>query len=76
MSNNTVLITGGSMGIGYALAEAFLERGNIVIICGRREERLLQAKEKHPELHIRVCDVADENDRRSLVSWVTGNFKN
>lgn len=34
-SGNTVLITGGSAGIGLALAETFLNEGNEVIICGR-----------------------------------------
>ena len=75
MDNNTILITGGATGIGYALAEAFLEKGNTVIICGRRENRLKEAQRKHPELHIKVCDVAVEHDRRALVSWVSENFR-
>jgi uncharacterized oxidoreductase len=74
MSGNTVLITGGATGIGLALAESFLDRGNEVIICGRREERLRQAQQKHPSLHTRVCDVSAEKDRRSLVAWTTENF--
>ncbi len=74
MSGNTVLITGGATGIGYALAESFLGLGNEVIICGRREARLREAQEKHPGLHTRVCDVSDEEDRRSLVAWATENF--
>src|SRR5271157_170682 len=58
------------------MAKSFLEAGNKVIICGRREERLLQAQKKHLELHIKVCDVADEADRRKLVEWSTANFRN
>jgi uncharacterized oxidoreductase len=76
ISGNTVLITGGATGIGYAMVESFLEVGNEVIICGRREERLLKAQKKHPELYIKVCDVADEVDRRTLVEWATANFRN
>lgn len=71
-SGNTVLITGGSMGIGYAMAEAYLKQGNRVLICSRREKRLAEAKEKHPELEVKVCDVADENDRKALVEWAMG----
>ena len=74
ISGNTILITGGATGIGYAMAEAFLEARNEVIICGRREERLLEAQKKHPEFHIKVCNVAEEADRRKLVEWITANF--
>jgi len=76
ISGNTILITGGATGIGYAIAESFLEAGNEVIICGRREERLLEAQKKHPELHIKVCNVAEEADRRTLVEWVSVHFSN
>ena len=74
-SGNTVLITGGATGIGFALAEAFLEAGNEVIICGRRENKLLQAKEKLAGLHTRVCDVAKKGERRALLKWATRSFE-
>jgi len=74
LSGNTVLITGGATGIGFALAEALLKRGNRVIICGRREERLQRAKEMHPDLFIKVCDVADREDQRRLYEWATAEF--
>ena len=74
MVNNTILITGGASGIGLALAERFLNKGNEVIICGRREDKLKEAKKKYPGLHIRVCDVSDESERQSLVKWVTTDF--
>jgi len=48
ISGNTILITGGATGIGYAMAEAFLEAKNEVIICGRREVMLLEAQKKIP----------------------------
>jgi uncharacterized oxidoreductase len=42
-TNNTILITGGATGIGLALTEVFLREGNQVLVCGRREEKLLEA---------------------------------
>jgi len=74
-SGNTVLITGGASGIGLALAEALLKRRNEVIICGRRRERLLAAKERLPEIHVRVCDVSGTRSRRALVDWLASDFK-
>jgi uncharacterized oxidoreductase len=75
ISGNTVLITGGATGIGYAMAESFLKAGNEVIICGRRELRLLEAQKKHPDIHIKVCNVAEDTDRKLLVEWITSNFR-
>jgi uncharacterized oxidoreductase len=73
--NNTILITGGATGIGFALAEALVKAGNTVIICGRREDKLQEAKRKLPQIHIRTCDVSKEPERKSLFNWVKGNFK-
>ncbi|MDD5456215.1 MAG: SDR family NAD(P)-dependent oxidoreductase [Candidatus Margulisbacteria bacterium] len=74
VSNNTILITGGASGIGYALAEAFLVSGNKVIICGRRERKLQEAQSHHPELFIKVCDVSIQEERQELVNWATTKF--
>jgi uncharacterized oxidoreductase len=74
LSSNTVLITGGATGIGYAMAEALLAAGSTVVICGRRERRLAEARERHPQLHTRVCDVSKEDDRNALVDGIAAEF--
>ncbi|HTO86985.1 MAG TPA: SDR family NAD(P)-dependent oxidoreductase [Thermoanaerobaculia bacterium] len=74
LGSSTVLVTGGASGIGLALAERFLRAGSEVIVCGRREEKLREAKAAHPELQIRVCDLAGEQGRVSLLRWVTAEF--
>lgn len=71
--DNTILITGGSSGIGLALAKAFAQ-ANTVIICGRSEEKLQTAKKLVPELHTHACDLADEAERRALVTWIENEF--
>ena len=76
ISGNTVLITGGATGIGFALAEKFLAAGNKVLICGRRENRLKEAQQKHPELLYKVCDVTDQNEREGLLQWAKENNVN
>lgn len=73
-SGNTILITGGATGIGLALAEAFLKRGNEVAICGRRREKLQAAKSRLPHLRVRVCDVTKPRSRLALAAWATNRF--
>jgi len=75
LSGNTVLITGGATGIGLAMAEAFLRAGSEVIICGRKEEKLLKAKKMHSGLHIKTCDVTDLVDCKALVQWIAASFQ-
>jgi uncharacterized oxidoreductase len=74
ITGNTVLITGGASGIGFALAQAFLKEGNEVIICGRRTHKLQEAKRKLPHLHMKRSDVAKESERERLFRWVSSNF--
>ncbi|RAL49920.1 hypothetical protein DM860_002211 [Cuscuta australis] len=76
-----VLITGGSKGIGYALAKEFLKAGDNVLICSRSVERVDTALEKLREetgkQHVwgTKCDVRDSSDVRSLVAFAKQNLK-
>jgi 3-oxoacyl-[acyl-carrier protein] reductase len=61
LKNATALITGGSSGIGFAIAKSLSEAGSRVAITGRDEKRLYKAAEVLNAVPIRA-DVADEND--------------
>lgn len=76
LESNTILITGGASGIGFALAEHFLKLGNTVIVCGRRrrEDNLQAAIALYPKLHFRICDVSKESERVELFEWCTSHF--
>ena len=68
------MITGGGTGIGLALAVRFLQQGNEVIICGRRPEKLSEARRQYPQLHLYQCDLSQESARRDLFARVTHDF--
>lgn len=74
MSGNTILITGGTSGIGFALAAQLLERGNTVLITGRSEERLEAVRQSLPGVHTYVSDVSDPVATRRLHFEVTRAF--
>jgi len=69
-SGNTVLITGGSSGIGLELARALLARDNSVIVCGRSESKLADAKAALPGLQTIACDVATDSGRALLLRTI------
>jgi uncharacterized oxidoreductase len=70
LSNNKILITGGASGIGLGLTERFLQEGNTIIICGRRESVLKEVKDKFPEVITHMCDLTIPKDRKNLYEWI------
>jgi uncharacterized oxidoreductase len=59
LEHRTVLITGGTSGIGRELAREMLRRGNVVIVTGRDEGRLDAVGRDLPGVHTVKSDVAD-----------------
>ncbi len=74
LANRTILITGGSAGIGLAFALKFVELGNQVIVTGRRQAVLDQVKAKHPKLHTIQSDVANPDQIAALAASVKAEF--
>lgn len=68
LTNSHVLITGGTDGIGLALAEQVARAGARVTACGRDVRRLSAARERlGPTVHFVQCDVADAGHRARLL---------
>ena len=74
LTGRTVLITGGSAGIGLAFALKFLELGNEVIVTGRRQSVLDEVKATYPKLHTIQSDVADPRQIAALAARVKEDF--
>lgn len=66
--HKTVLITGATAGIGYALAERMVQNGVFVIAVGRRKERLAGLVEKYGEDRI-VAEEFDVANLGAIPAW-------
>lgn len=73
-TNNTILITGGSAGIGLAFAQSLIAAGNKVIITGRNAERLEKAKATLGDVITITSDVSDEAEINKLVKRIETDF--
>lgn len=63
LKDKKIIVTGGTRGIGFAIAEACAAEGAAVSVCGRSAESLAAAKDKLSAhggtVHTAACDVAD-----------------
>ena len=76
MTGNTILVTGGTSGIGRALAEAFHDRGNRVVIAGRRQDRLDEIVAARPGMDAVQLDQDDPASLSRLAEAARTRFPN
>ena len=75
ISGKTVLVTGGTKGIGFAIAEALVEQGANVFVCSRTREDVEAAVQKLGENAAgKLCDVRVEEQVKGAIDSCTRRF--
>jgi short-subunit dehydrogenase len=76
--DQVVVITGGSRGLGFAIAQEFAGRGAKLVICGRDPEILHEAEQRLLAMRTEVlavqCDIAQQYEAENLIRQATERF--
>ena len=76
LTDNTILITGGSSGIGLAILKSFYQLGNKIIIVARDIDKLKEVQIQFPEIAIFQCDLTNQTDIDGLIVFIEQNYSN
>ena len=74
LSGNTILITGGTSGIGYEMAKEFIKNRNTVIVTGRNEQKLQKVKNELKGVVTIKSDVSNPDDVKALYEHVAKDY--
>lgn len=74
LSGKTAIVSGGSDGIGRAIAETFAKQGAHVVICARNQDKLeavvAEVTKQGGSIEAKVCDVSNAQNYADLISGV------
>ncbi|MFD1173030.1 SDR family oxidoreductase [Oceanobacillus picturae] len=74
LNNNTIIITGGTSGIGLAFAKELLKRDNKVIVVGRNQETINKITKDNKELVGLQGDVSNPDSVRKMAVFINENY--
>lgn len=74
IKNSTILITGGTSGIGLELVKQLTAQGATIIVTGRSQEALDKTRQQFPRVHTFQSDVSNPKDIEQLFNDVTEQF--
>jgi len=72
LTNKRILITGGSSGLGFELAQLLVNKGAHIFICGRDQDQLDKAKIRLNSENVRAikCDISDFSQVQSMANEI------
>ncbi len=73
-NSRNVVITAAASGIGFAVAQAFVEAGDRVMICDIDEDALRAVSEAFPAITCEICDVSDRSAVEAFMDAVGENL--
>jgi uncharacterized oxidoreductase len=76
LTNNIILVTGGTSGFGLEFTKQLLDLGNTLIITGRNQDKLDETKKMFPTVHTFQSDVSDPKAIVALFEKVIKAFPN
>jgi len=74
LKNSTILITGGTSGIGLEFGKQLTEQGANIIVTGRNLDKLNETKRQFPKIQIFQSDVSSPKDIEQLYKKITQQF--
>jgi NAD(P)-dependent dehydrogenase (short-subunit alcohol dehydrogenase family) len=78
LRDKTVLITGGSRGLGLVMAREFAHAGSRLVLCARDEQELDQARldleKRGAEVMAVTCDITNQHDVRAMIAAIYPRF--
>jgi NAD(P)-dependent dehydrogenase (short-subunit alcohol dehydrogenase family) len=75
MSQKVALVTGGSTGIGAAIAKDLADDGFKVLITGRNENTLIESAKQHDNIDWIISDVSKHDDVTKTVTHINNTYK-
>ena len=73
ISNHTILITGGTSGIGLELVKKFYSQNSLVVVS-KTDSNLKELKSNYPKIQILKCDLSDINQVKDLIKTCNKDF--
>ena len=71
LTGRTILVTGGGTGIGRSLARQLAEKGNTVLVCGRRLGLLEETARDSSAIHPYRCDLTSSEDVQHMLGAIS-----